>query len=53
MKDFIIYRHGWNETNQSPSQGLPEKMAVLRLEAETPEEACHLAQRRVALQAGQ
>jgi len=49
MKEFVIYRHGWNESNQSPGQGLPEKMAVLRIEAVTPEEACLLAQRSVVL----
>ncbi len=53
MAEYIIYRHGWNEANQDPAHGLPEKMAVARLQAGSPEEACQLAARQVDLQPGQ
>jgi hypothetical protein len=53
MPWYVIYRHGWNERNQAPEQGLPEKMAVARMEASSPEEACRLAEGSVTLQAGQ
>jgi hypothetical protein len=53
MKEFVVYRHGWNEANQSPERGLPEKMAVARVEARNAEEACSLAAQRVTLEANQ
>ncbi len=53
MSEYVIYRHGWNEANQSPSHGLPEKMAVARIEAGSPEEACRLALSQVSLLPGQ
>lgn len=49
MKAYVVYRHGWNSVNQSPDAGLPEKMAVARVEADSPEEACQLAVPRVTL----
>src|SRR5690242_13333881 len=33
MAEYIVYRHGWNDANQSPAQGLPLKMPVARVEA--------------------
>ncbi len=42
MKEYVVYRHGWNDINQNASHGLPEKMAVGRIEAESAEEACRL-----------
>jgi hypothetical protein len=53
MKGYVVYRHGWNEANQSPQAGLPEKMAVARLEADSPEQACQLAAARVSLRGNQ
>jgi len=53
MREFIVYRHGWNEVNQEASHGLPEKMAVARVQADSPEEACRLAGANVSLVAGQ
>jgi len=53
MQEYVVYRHGWNEANQDPRHGLPEKMAVARIEASSPEEACRLASRQVTLMAGQ
>ena len=53
MKEYIIYRHGWNEANQDAASGLPEKMAVLRVWAETPEQACALAAQRLSLSPNQ
>jgi hypothetical protein len=49
VPEFVIYRHGWNKENQSPAAGLPEKMPVLRLEADNAEQACRLAMSRVSL----
>jgi hypothetical protein len=49
MKRYVIYRHGWADAGQSAEQGLPRKMAVARLEANSPEEACRLAAREVTL----
>jgi len=49
MKEYVVYRHGWNDVNQNPSHGLPEKQAVLRLNADSPEEACRLARPQVTL----
>ena len=53
MKEYVVYRHGWNAENQSPAAGLPEKMAVARIEAGSPEEACRLASPRVTLHENQ
>ena len=39
MKAYVVYRHGWNDDNQSKDHGLPEKMPVARLEADSPEDA--------------
>jgi len=49
MALYIVYRHGWDERNQPPEQGLPEKMAVLRLEAGSAEEASRKAAEQVRL----
>src|SRR5215472_11686899 len=49
MKEYVVYRHGWNADNQSPEAGLPEKMPVLRIQANSPEQACQLAASRVSL----
>jgi hypothetical protein len=43
MPEFVVYRHGWNKINQDPDKGLPEKMAVARIEAENADDACRLA----------
>ncbi len=53
MRQFIVYRHGWNEANQNPARGLPAKMAVARIEANDAEEACRLAVERVTLRENQ
>jgi hypothetical protein len=45
MKEYVVYRHGWNVVNQNPEHGLPEQLAVLRIKADNPEEACRLARR--------
>jgi len=49
MKQYVVYRHGWNAENQSPDAGLPEAMPVARIDADSPEEACRLARDRVTL----
>lgn len=49
MKEFVVYRHGWNADNQSPEAGLPEKMPVARLEANDAEDACRRARAQVTL----
>ncbi len=53
MALYVVYRHGQNERNQSAAKGLPEKMAVARVEASDADEACRLARRDVSLAAGQ
>ena len=53
MREYIVYRHGWNEANQSREQGLPEKMAVARVPAGSPEEACRAAAGQISLAANQ
>jgi hypothetical protein len=53
MREYVVYRHGWNDDNQSPAQGLPEKMPVARVAAGSAEEACRLAAPRVTLHANQ
>jgi hypothetical protein len=49
MREYVVYRHGWSEDNQRPGAGLPEKMPVARLHANSPEEACRLAAADIAL----
>jgi hypothetical protein len=53
MPWYVVYRHGWDEANQSPERGQPQKMAVTRVEADTPEEACRRAQPALTLAPGQ
>jgi hypothetical protein len=53
MTQYVVYRHGFHEANQSPERGQPEKMAVLRLTAADPDEACRLAAQQVSLYPGQ
>ena len=52
-REYVVYRHGWNDANQSAALGLPEKMAVARVEAVSPEEACEQASKQVTLLANQ
>jgi hypothetical protein len=49
MKWYIVYREGWNKANQPPEHGLPQKMPVARVQANSPEEACRLAAPQVTL----
>jgi len=53
MREYVVYRHGWNETNQSPARGLPEKMPVARVSADSPEAACLQAKGEVTIFDGQ
>jgi len=53
MREYIVYRHGWNEANQRRADGLPEQMAVLRVQANSPEEACRLAAQSVRIEPNQ
>jgi len=53
MKEYVVYRHGWNDENQPRSHGLSEMMAVARVQAENPEEACRLATRDTTVLPGQ
>jgi hypothetical protein len=53
MQEYIVYRHGWNETNQSQKAGLPEKMPVARVEARSPEDACQRSLQQVTVLANQ
>ncbi|HZU37670.1 MAG TPA: hypothetical protein VFA18_17245 [Gemmataceae bacterium] len=53
MTGYIVYRHGWNDTNQKRDSGLPEKMAVARVEAPNADEACRMAVGQVTLAPGQ
>lgn len=53
MSWYVVYRHGWNEANQSPDRGQPPKMAVARVQADSPEEACRRAGPEVTLAPGQ
>jgi hypothetical protein len=53
MRQHVVYRHGWNESNQRRADGAPEKMPVLRVDADSPEDACRRAARRVSVEAGQ
>jgi hypothetical protein len=45
MKEYVVYRHGGADSG--------EKRAVVRVEADSPEEACRRAARQVILAAGQ
>ena len=49
MTEFVIYRHGRDDANQSADQGLPEKMAVARVFADNAEEACRQTAAKVTL----
>jgi hypothetical protein len=53
MQEYVIYRHGFNEANQKAEEGLPEKMPVLRVQAQSPEEAVRRAAKQVSVGAGQ
>jgi hypothetical protein len=53
MPEYVVYRHGWNDVNQSRNAGLPEKMPVARIQAGSPEEACRLATAEVSVQDNQ
>jgi hypothetical protein len=49
MREYVVYRHGWNADNQSAAAGLPEKMPVARIEANSAEDACRQALARVTV----
>ena len=49
MQEYIIYREGWDENIQNPARGLPYRMPVLRIMANSPEEATRLAAQQVPL----
>jgi len=49
MREFIIFRHGFDESTPCADQGLSEKMAVARIEAESADEACAIAGQIIAL----
>src|SRR5437764_4809998 len=53
VMQYIVYRLGWSDANQKPQQGLPQKMAVMRVDAGSAEEACRLAATQVSLTASQ
>ena len=53
MSEWVVYRHGWNKSDQDPARGLPEKMAVARVEAADAAEACRVAAARVTVLGGQ
>jgi hypothetical protein len=53
MRDYVIYRHGWNEANQKAEDGLPEKVPVLRVQARSPEDAVRRAMKQASVAAGQ
>lgn len=53
MKEYVVYRHGWNAENQSPEAGLPEKMAVARIQANNVEDACRRALAQVTVRPNQ
>jgi hypothetical protein len=46
MREYIVYRH-------DPSEGTSEKRAILRVQADSAEEACRLAAQQVSLGPGQ
>jgi hypothetical protein len=49
VTEFVVYRHGRDDANQSADRGLPDKMAVARVFAENADEACRKAARQVTL----
>jgi len=49
MTEFVVYRHGRDDLNQSADRGQPEKMAVARVFAENAEEARRKAAATVTL----
>jgi phosphoribosylcarboxyaminoimidazole (NCAIR) mutase len=53
MREYIVYRHGFDDETQCACQGLPEKMPVARIEAENADEACNMAAHLIALSANQ
>jgi hypothetical protein len=53
MPEYVAYRHDWDPSNQDRAQGLPEKMPVRRVQADSAEETCRLAAQRVPMAAGQ
>jgi hypothetical protein len=53
MRGYVVYRHGWHKENQDPEHGLPEKMPVLRIEADSPEDAILRARESVTIFEGQ
>jgi len=53
MNEYVVFRHGWNAVNQDPARGLPEKMAVARVRADGPDEACRRASADVTLYGNQ
>ena len=53
MRQYVVYRHGWNAANQDPARGLPEKMAVARVWADDADDACRRAAPEVTLVGGQ
>ena len=53
MKQWNVYRHGYNAANNSARHGGPISVPVARVEAETADEACDLAAKRVTVYNGQ
>jgi hypothetical protein len=53
MTQYVVYRHGRADAAQGADQGLPRKMAVARVDAGGPEEACRLAAREVSVSPNQ
>jgi hypothetical protein len=49
MKEWVVYRRGYNAANNSALHGGPESVPVARVQAEDEEEACRLAARRVTV----
>lgn len=43
MQWYVVYRHGRNPIAESAECGLPEKMAVARLRAESAQATCQQA----------
>jgi hypothetical protein len=35
MRQYVVYRHGWDEANQRREDGVPEKPPVPRADADT------------------
>jgi len=49
VTEFVVYRHGQVDLNQSADRGQPEEMAVARVFAENAEEACRKAATQLRL----